>query len=217
MICCIITFSSTFWLVGFWYCYGQDTYYYIQLAQFCTANSGNENDDFTECFAWTTLADDTTGSASTDALAYHSGHGLAVTAFVFAFFCNVTLMGNLYCITDVDIKLKVRYLTALLGLIAGFFLFVVIAQDSSSYYTDADNYGNQSECGSHYSIPGASWAFCFVGVCFAGATVLGLMFPYCGCAGEERDMKANLVDPNMNSSGNAQQPPSAPYEAKNVA
>jgi hypothetical protein len=201
MIFSIVTFSSTFWLVGYWDCVGNSAYFYIQLAQYCYDNSGNTNDDFISCSAWTTIADDTSGSESSDAMAYHNGHGLAVTAFVFGFFCNVSLLLGLYGLSDPDLKNKVRYLTALLAAIAGFFLFVVIAQDSSSWFTDVENNSfYYNTCSSNMSVPSGGYVGAFMGVAFAVAVAAGLMFPSCGCAGADSEMEANLMGNSASSS-----------------
>lgn len=199
MIFCIVTFTSTFYLVGFWDCPANSNYYYIQLAQLCYDNSGTANDDFTSCDAWTTLADNSSGAESADATAYHNGHGLAVTAFIFAFFCNVSLLGGIYLFSDPDVKNKTRYLTALLGAIAGFFLFVVIAQDTSTWYTNASNYYFDTICSSNMVVPSSGWVACFVGMVMSVAFAIGILFPYCGCAAPDETLQTNLMDPNSNS------------------
>ena len=202
MVFCIVTFSGTFWLVGFWDCPANSNYYYIQLSQFCYDNSGNQNDDFVSCSAWTTIADDTSGDESTDADAYHSAHGLGVTAFVVAF-AGVVFQGVSRCTAEETSKIRLRYLTIVSAAITGLFLFVILAQDSSSWYTDVDNYGLTSVCDSNMTIPVGGWICCFAGFIMCCFLAFALMFPMCSCAGEESPIEAGLM--------NAGQPTSSTY------
>lgn len=199
-ICGIVAVSGVYWSVWFWDCGAvvqTDGYYYLIVDQgLCFDSDNDATDDYGYCTSWNTLADNSSGDASSDADAYNNAKGLGGTATTFAFiFTIVTLLTTF---VPEGVRGWLRYAQiALLGLCT-LFILIVMSSLSNTYYTNVDNYGAfYDNCDSNATFPNAGGTFVFIGF-FTGLVATFCVYAPCGsCLGDE-EMEQSLVQNQQN-------------------
>lgn len=191
-----VTFSSTWWIVYFWDCVGNDQYYYLRLDDgLCYADSNGEEDNFEDCISWEDLEDNefVSSEAQDDAGAYISADGLCKACLSFGVFLFVAIA--LQFVPQVrEFKFGRHIIAAALGF-TGILLLAAFSSTSNTYYTDVDNYLENDRCASYATSMYSGYACAVVAFILCFSTAASLLFPCCTCIGTTEE------DPGKQSEG----------------